>query len=107
MGLAFLPPILEFASWLPSTRGELTFLLIRQTTKRGAENQHPAVVFGELTLVYSLLVSLPYLPLTLMILGLASSALGMVRVSTPFWHLASALSASTGTGRVTDRLNAP
>ena len=48
-----------------------------------------------------------YLPLTLMTLGLVSSALGRVSVSTPFPNVASAFSAFTGTFSVSVRENAP
>jgi hypothetical protein len=47
------------------------------------------------------------LALTLMVLGLASSALGMVSVSTPSLKVASALSALMGTGTLTEREKAP
>ena len=56
----------------------------------------------------SILVACPrYLPLTLMTLGLVSSALGKVSLSTPSSNTASALSACTGTFSVSLRAKVP
>ena len=48
-----------------------------------------------------------FLALTVIIFGLASSALGRRRTSTPFSIVASALPGSSGVGSVTLRLNCP
>lgn len=48
-----------------------------------------------------------YLVVTLIVLGLISSCLGMTRVSTPFSNVASALSACTGRFSRSVRANAP
>ena len=50
---------------------------------------------------------LSYLLVTLMVLGLTSSCLGMIRVRTPFSKVASALSGWTGMFRRRERLNFP
>lgn len=69
----------------------------RATQRRQGLIRDPAFSYLRLT----------YLLLTLMALGLLSSALGNVSVSTPFSKTASTLSACIGTFNVSVRANAP